>query len=130
LTASEQVEQASLVDIQVSRQAGVDPGGEHELATLEFPEEIEGLAGAPNAATTGMRQRTPLKGIDPVPAGLPQLQNARLAAVDHLVQKSEQPTSIDGAERRGLGLGARLRFALGEELHTAVTGNGTPSLPV
>jgi hypothetical protein len=130
LTASEQVQQASLVDVEVSGQAGVDPGGEHELAALEFPEQVEGLPGAPDAATAGVRQRTPLKGIDPVATGLAKLQNARLAVVDHLVQESEQPNSIDGAECRGLGLGARLPFALGEELHTAVTGNGRPSLPV
>jgi hypothetical protein len=77
-----------------------------------------------------VRQRTALKGIDPIPTRLSELQHARLAVVDHLVEESEQPNSIDGAERRALGLGGRLPFALGEELHTAVTGKGTPSLPV
>jgi hypothetical protein len=77
-----------------------------------------------------MGQRAGLKGIDPLPTGLSKLQDARLAVVDHLIEKSEQPNSIDGAERRGLGLGSRLPFALGEELHTAVTGDGRLSLPV
>jgi hypothetical protein len=130
LTASQHVQEAGLVDIEVAAEAGVDTRGEHEFAALELPEEIEGLPGAPDTAPTGVCQCTPLKGIDPGPTGLPKLQHARLAAVDHLVEESEQPNSIDGAERRGLGLGGRLPFALGEELHTAVTGEGTPSLPV
>jgi hypothetical protein len=77
-----------------------------------------------------MRQGSRLKGIDPLPARLSELQHARLAVVDHLVEESEQPNSVDRAERRALALGGRLPFALGEELHTAVTGDGRPSLPV
>jgi hypothetical protein len=130
LAAAQQVEEASLVDIEVSCQRRVYARVERELAAPELPQEIEGLPGATDPAATRVRQRTPLKGIDPVPARLPELQNPRLAAVDHLVQESEQPDPIDGAERRRLGLGARFPFALGEELHTAVTGKGAPSLPV
>lgn len=130
LAASQQIEKTRLVDVEVSRQGWVDAGCERELATLEFPEEIERLPGAPNAATARMRQRAPLKGVDPVPAWLVELQDAGLAAIDHLVEEAEQPNSIDGAERLGLCRGARFPFALGEELHTAVTGNGMPSLPV
>src|ERR1700694_2407067 len=130
LTAPQQIQEACLVDIEVAGEAGVDAGGEHELAALKLPEEIEGLAGAPDPPPAGVRKRAALKGIDPVPARLTELQHARLAVVDHLVEESEEPNSIDGAERRGLGLGSRLPFALGEELHTAVTGDGRPSLPV
>jgi hypothetical protein len=108
----------------------VDAGGEHERTALEFPEEIEGLAGAADTPPGRVCQRTILKGIGPLSARLTKLQNARLALGDHLIEESEQPNAIDRAERRGLGLGARLPFALGEELHTAVTGKGTPSLPV
>ena len=47
------------------------------------------MPGTPNAAPAGMRQGTGLKGVDPVAARLPELQDARLATVDHLVQESE-----------------------------------------
>ena len=130
LTASQQVQQAALIDIEVAREGGVNARGERELATLELPKEIEGLAGATDAAPAGVCQRTRLEGIDPIPTRLSELQDARLAVVDHLIEESEQPNAIDGAERRGLGLGSRLPFALGEELHTAVTGDGRLSLPV
>jgi hypothetical protein len=130
LTASQHVQEARLVDIEVAGKAGIYAGGEHEFAALELPEEIEGLPGAPDTAPARVCQSTPLEGIDPIPTRLPELEHARLAVVDHLVEESEQANSIDGAEHRALGLGGRLPFALGEELHTAVTGKGTPSLPV
>jgi hypothetical protein len=126
LAASQQIQEASLVDIEVAGKGGVDAGGKHELAALELPEKIEGLASAPDAPSAG----TALKRVDPIPARLPELQDARLAVVDNLVEQPEQPNSVDGAERRRLGLGVRLPFALGEELHTAVTGEGRLSLPV
>jgi len=77
-----------------------------------------------------VRQRTALEGVDPLAAGLSELEHARLAAVDNLVEQPEQPDTIDRAIGRRLALGVRLPFALGEELHTAVTGEGTKSLPV
>jgi hypothetical protein len=122
--------EAGLVDIKVASEAGIDPGCEHEFAALELPQEIKSLAGPTYAATPGVSQSPVLKAIDPLAARLAEFEDARLAAVDHLVEEPEQPDSIDGAERGGLRLGAGLAFALGEELHTAVTGHGTPSLPV
>jgi hypothetical protein len=130
LTASQQVLEACLVDIEVAGEAGVDAGGKREFTALEFPEEIEGLPGTADTPPAGVGQRAALKGIDPVPARLSELKDARLAVVDNLVEQPEQPGAIDRAERRRLGLGVRLPFALGEELHTAVTGYGTLSLPV
>src|SRR2546425_1847623 len=130
LTASQQVQEAGFVDVEVAGEARVDAGGEHELAALEFPEEIEGLTRTADPAAGGVRQRTALEGVDPLTAGLSELEYARLAVVHNLIEKPKQPDAIDRAIRRCLGLGARLPFALGEELHTAVTGEGTPSLPV
>jgi hypothetical protein len=73
-----------------------------------------------------------LERVDPLATGLSELEHAGLAAVDDLIEQPEQADSIDRAIGRGLGLGlgVRLPFALGEELHTAVTGKGTKSLPV
>jgi len=130
LAASQQVQEATLIDVEVAGERGVDARGERELAALELPEQIEGLAGATHTAPASVGQRPGLKGIDPLPERLSELQHARLAVVDHLVEESEQPNAIDGAKRRGLGLGSRFPFALGEELHTAVTGDGRLSLPV
>src|SRR5439155_2344254 len=120
LTASQQVQQPGFVDVEVASEAGVDAWGERELAALEFPEEIEGLTRPPDTAAGGVRQRTALEGVDPLAAGLSELEHARLAAVDNLVEQPEQPDTIDRAIGRRLALGVRLPFALGEELHTAV----------
>ena len=130
LTASQQVQQPGFVDVQVAGEAGVDAWSEHELAALEFPEEIEGLTRTADAASGGVRQRPALEGVDPLPTGLSELEHAGLAVVDNLVEQPKQPDTIDRAVGRRLALGVRLPFALGEELHTAVTGEGTPSLPV
>ncbi len=116
------------------RSAAADPEGYRELAALEFPEEIEGLARPADTAAGGVRQGTALKGVDPLTTRLFQLEHARLAVVDNLVEQPKEPDTIDrviGRRLGGLGgLGVRLPFALGEELHTAVTGEGTKSLPV
>ena len=130
LTAPQQVQEARLVDIEVAGEARVDAGSEHELAALEFPEEIEGLTRTADAASGGVRQRPALEGVDPLPTGLSEFEHAGLAVVDNLVEQPKQPDTIDRAVGRRLALGVRLPFALGEELHTAVTGEGTKSLPV
>src|SRR3979411_585996 len=98
-------------------------GLERVLPALEFPEEVEGLPGTADPAAAGMDQGTGLEGIYPVASRLVQLEDTRLGTVDHLVKEAEQAESIDGAERgRRRLLGALLHLALGEELHTAVTG--------
>jgi hypothetical protein len=72
-----------------------------------------------------------LEGIDPVPSRLVQLEHTGLGTVDDLVEEAKQAEPIDGTERGGGRLlGGLLPLALGEELHTAVTGGGRPSLPV
>jgi len=134
LTASQEVKEPGFVDVQVPGEARVDARSEHELAALEFPEEIECLARPADTAAGGVRQGTALKGVDPLTARLSQLEHARLAIGDNLVEQPKEPDAIDGVIGRRLGglggLGVRLPFALGEELHTAVTGEGTKSLPV
>jgi hypothetical protein len=130
LAASQQVEEASLVDIEVPRQAGIGPRGVHALAALELPEQIERLARPADATAAGVDEGAALEGIDPVPSRLVQLEHTRLGTVDHLVEEAKQAESINGAERGGRRLLGALLLALGEELHTAVTGDGTPSLPV
>jgi hypothetical protein len=100
------------------------------LAALEFPEEIEGLARTADPASGRVRQGAALECVRPLPTRLSELEHAGLAIVDNLVEQPEQPDTIDRAIGRCLALGVRLPFALGEELHTAVTGKGTPSLPV
>ena len=130
LAAPEQFQQAPLVNVEVPGQAGSGAGSELELAAMEFPEEIEGVACPTDTAAAGVRQGPGLKAIHKAPPRLAELQRTRLAAVDHLVQEAEQADAIDRAERGSLGLGARLPLALGEELHTAVTGDGRLSLPV
>src|SRR5205807_22466 len=82
-----------------------------------------------NAAAAGMRQGAGLERVDPVAAGLVQLQDARLAAVDDLVEQAEQAVSIDGPEHRGLGGRAGVALALLEERHVPVTGPRRPTLP-
>jgi hypothetical protein len=131
LAAPEQVEEPTLVDIEVARQVGIRPWPEQALATLEFPEEVEGLPSTADPAAAGVGQGAGLEGIHPVPSRLVQLEHARLGTVDDLVEEAKQADAIDGAERgrRGL-LGALLHLALGEELHIAVTGGGRRSLPV
>jgi hypothetical protein len=47
------------------------------------------MSRTPDTAAAGVCQGTGLKAVNPVPTRLPELQNARLAAVDHLVQESE-----------------------------------------
>jgi hypothetical protein len=131
LAAPEQVLEATFVDVKVARQVGIGSWPEQALAALELPEEIEGLPRAADPATTGMGQGAGLEGIHPVPSGFVQLKHTRLGTIDHLVEEAKQADAIDGAERRRRGLlGALLHLALGEELHTAVTGGGGPSLPV
>jgi hypothetical protein len=131
LAASKQIQEAPLVDIEVACQVGIGPGPEQALAALEFPEKVEGLARAADPAAAGVGQGAALEGIHPVPARLVQLEHARLGTVDDLVEEAKQADPIDGAERGGRRrLGALLHLALGEELHTAVTGGGRPSLPV
>ena len=131
LAASEQILEATLVDVEVPRQVGIGPWPEQALATLEFPEEIESLPRPADPATAGMGQGAGLEGIHPVPTRFVQLEHTRLGTIDHLVEEAKQADAIDGAERRRRGLlGALLHLALGEELHTAVTGGGGPSLPV
>src|SRR4029077_17513167 len=121
----------TLIDIEVARQAGIGSRPERALATLKFPEEVEGLPRTADPAPAGMGQGAALEGIHPVPARLVQLEHARLGTVDDLVEEAKQADPIDGAEWGGRGrLGALLHLALGEELHTAVTGGGRPSLPV
>jgi hypothetical protein len=76
-------------------------------------------------------QGAALEGIHPVPARLVQLEHARLGTIHHLVEEAKQAESIYGAERgRRWLLAALLHLALGEELHTAVTGGGRLTLPV
>ena len=100
------------------------------MAVLEFPEEIEGLARTADPAASRVRQGTTLEGVRPLATRLSELEHAGLAVVDNLVEQPEQPNTIDRAIGRCLALGVRLPFALGEELHIAVTGKGTKSLPV
>ena len=131
LAASQQVLQASLVDIEVARQVGIGPWPEHALAALEFPEQVEGLPRAADPAAARVRQGAGLEGVHPVPLRLVQLEHTRLGTIDHLVEEAKHAGTIDGAERGRCGLlGALLHLALGEELHTAVTGGGRLSLPV
>src|SRR5205823_1212664 len=87
LTASQQVQQPGFVDVQVAGEAGVDAWSEHELAALEFPEEIEGLTRTADAASGGVRQRPALEGVDPLPTGLSEFEHAGLAVVDNLVEQ-------------------------------------------
>ena len=131
LAASKQILKATLIDIEVARQVGIGSRPERALATLKFPEEVEGLPRTADPAPAGMGQGAALEGVHPVPARLVQLEHARLGPVDDLVEEAKQADTIDGAEWGGRGrLGALLHLALGEELHTAVTGGGRPSLPV
>jgi hypothetical protein len=131
LAATQQVLEATLVDVEVPRKVGIGPWPEQALATLELPEQIEGLPRAADPATAGMGQGAGLEGIHPVPTRFVQLEHTRLGTIDHLVEEAKQADAIDGAERRRRRLlGALLHLALGEELHTAVTGGGGPSLPV
>jgi hypothetical protein len=123
--------EATLVDVEVARQVGIGSGPERALAALEFPEEVEGLPRAAHPTAAGVSQGAALEGIHPVPSRLVQLEHATLGTVDDLVEEAKQADAVDGAERGGRGLlGALLHLALGEELHTAVTGGGRPSLPV
>ena len=131
LAALQQVGQATLVDIEVARQVGIRSRPEQALAALEFPEQIEGLPRAPDPAAAGVDQGAGLEGIHPVPTRFAQLEHTRLGTIDHLVEDAKHAGAIDGAERGRSGLlGALLHLALGEELHTAVTGGGRRSLPV
>src|SRR5207302_661948 len=122
LAATKKVQEPGFVDIEVAGEGRVDARSEHELAVLEFPEEIEGLPRTADPAASRVRQRTTLEGVRPLATRLSELEHAGLAVVDNLVEQPEQPNTIDRAIGRCLALGVRLPFALGEELHIAVTG--------
>src|SRR5207247_993355 len=82
LAAAQQVEQPALVDVQVAGQARLRAGREGKLATLELPQEVEGLSSSPDASAAGMRQGPGLEGVNPVPARLSQFTQPPLAAAD------------------------------------------------
>src|SRR2546428_472738 len=77
LAAAQEVQEPAFVDIEVAGEARVDPRGEHELAALEFPEEIKGLTRTADTAAGGVRQRPALKGVTPPPPGLSAPAHAR-----------------------------------------------------
>ena len=130
LAPAEQVEQTALVYIKVGVQLRIRAGHEHELSALKLPEEIERLARSAHPATAGVGKCPVLKGIGPGPTRLGELERARAATVDDLVEQAQQADAVDGLD---LWLGSRGRagapLPLGEQLHALPTISPALRLP-
>lgn len=125
----QEVEESRLVDVEVAGQGRIRARREHAFARLELPEQVEGLSRAAHTTATGVRQSAGLESVNPVSAGFVELQDAGAAGIDDLVQQAKQAYPINRAERGSLGRGRGSSFALGEKVHTAVTGAGRSTLP-